>query len=53
MELLRLFEQREVGTGTKDADYIEIRGGINAGEKVATQANFLIDSESKLKGMPR
>jgi Cu(I)/Ag(I) efflux system membrane fusion protein len=43
------FEPREVQTGTKSDRFIEIRGGVKPGEKVATQANFLIDSESRLK----
>ena len=29
--------------------YYEIREGIAAGDEVVTQANFLIDSESRLK----
>lgn len=43
------FEPREVQTGVKSERFIEIRRGVEAGEKVATQANFLIDSESRLK----
>jgi Cu(I)/Ag(I) efflux system membrane fusion protein len=43
------FEPREVETGTKSERFIEIRRGVAPGEKVATQANFLIDSESRLK----
>ncbi len=43
------FEPREVQTGTKSGDFMEVRSGIQAGEKVVTQANFLIDSESRLK----
>jgi Cu(I)/Ag(I) efflux system membrane fusion protein len=43
------FQPREVETGTRSEQYIEIRRGVAAGEKVATQANFLIDSESRLK----
>ena len=43
------FEPREVQTGTKSDQFIEIRSGVKPGEKVATQANFLIDSESRLK----
>jgi membrane fusion protein, copper/silver efflux system len=43
------FEPREVQTGTRNDRYIEIRSGVTPGEKVATQANFLIDSESRLK----
>lgn len=42
-------EPREVVTGTRDAGVIEIRSGVSEGEKVATQANFLIDSEARLK----
>ena len=43
------FEPREVQTGTKSGDFVEVRSGVKEGEKVATQANFLIDSESRLK----
>jgi Cu(I)/Ag(I) efflux system membrane fusion protein len=43
------FEPREVQTGTKSDRFLEIRSGVEPGEKVATQANFLIDSESRLK----
>ena len=43
------FEPREVQTGTKSGDFMEVRSGVEAGEKVVTQANFLIDSESRLK----
>ncbi|MBI2214786.1 MAG: efflux RND transporter periplasmic adaptor subunit [Acidobacteria bacterium] len=44
-----MFEPREIETGVKSERYVEIRSGIEPGEKVATQANFLIDSESRLK----
>ena len=43
------FEPRTVVTGAKVDGYYEIREGISAGEEVVTQANFLIDSESRLK----
>lgn len=43
------FEPREVQTGTKSGDFMEVRSGVQAGEKVVTQANFLIDSESRLR----
>jgi Cu(I)/Ag(I) efflux system membrane fusion protein len=43
------FEPREVKTGAKVDGYYEIREGIAAGDDVVTQANFLIDSESRLK----
>ncbi len=43
------FEPRAVETGAKVDGFFEIRKGIQAGEQVVTQANFLIDSESRLK----
>ncbi len=43
------FEPREVKTGAKVDGYYEIREGISPGDAVVTQANFLIDSESRLK----
>ncbi len=43
------FEPREVSVGTKTEQVYEVRSGLVAGEKVVTQANFLIDSESRLK----
>jgi len=43
------FAQRKVVTGLESGDFIEILSGINAGEKVVTSAQFLIDSEASLK----
>lgn len=43
------FEPREISIGTKSDQFYEVRSGLGAGEKVVTQANFLIDSESRLK----
>lgn len=43
------FEPHTVQTGAKVDGYYEIREGITAGDDVVTQANFLIDSESRLK----
>ncbi|MBI4802438.1 MAG: efflux RND transporter periplasmic adaptor subunit [Elusimicrobia bacterium] len=45
----RGLEPREVKTGFEGDDYAEILSGLRAGEKVVTSANFLIDSESRLK----
>ncbi len=45
------FEPREVAIGLKADGVVEITGGIRAGEKVASSANFLIDSEAQLKGV--
>jgi membrane fusion protein, copper/silver efflux system len=44
-----LFEPREVKTGVKVRGFYEIKKGVQAGEDVVTGANFLLDSESKLK----
>jgi Cu(I)/Ag(I) efflux system membrane fusion protein len=43
------FEPREVKVGAKVDDYYEVTKGLKVGERVVTSANFLIDSESKLK----
>ena len=43
------FEPREIKTGFEGGDHIEILSGIRAGETVVTSANFLIDSEARLK----
>ena len=43
------FEPREVKVGSKVEGYYEVFSGLKAREKVVTSANFLIDSESKLK----
>ena len=43
------FEPREVAMGVKVRNFYEIKKGLSAGEKVVTDANFLLDSESKLR----
>ncbi|HEV2721165.1 MAG TPA: efflux RND transporter periplasmic adaptor subunit [Thermoanaerobaculia bacterium] len=43
------FEPRDVAVGTKSGDLREIREGLRAGERVVTEANFLVDSESRLR----
>jgi Cu(I)/Ag(I) efflux system membrane fusion protein len=43
------FEPREVKPGARDADYVELVSGVQAGEVVVVGANFLIDAESNLK----
>lgn len=45
------FEPREVALGSKGEGMVEVTKGLKAGEKVASSANFLIDSEAKLKGI--
>ncbi len=44
-----VFEPREVTPGVRVRNFYEIRSGLAEGEKVAAGANFLLDSESKLK----
>lgn len=43
------FEPREVKAGGKANGYFQVLQGVSEGEWVVTSANFLIDSESKLK----
>jgi len=43
------FEPREVTTGTTMGEKVEIRSGLQAGDAVVVRANFLVDSESRLK----
>ena len=45
------FEPREVELGLRADGAVEVLRGIKAGEKVASSANFLIDSEAQLKGI--
>lgn len=45
------FEPREVSLGVKGEGVSEILRGLQAGEKVASAATFLIDSEARLKGV--
>jgi len=44
------FELREVKIGAEAGGMVEIAAGLKEGEKVATAAAFLIDSETRLKG---
>ena len=43
------FEPRQVTTGTKADGFYAIRSGVQPGERVVVDANFLVDSESRLK----
>ncbi len=45
------FEPREVKTGVKVEEMLEVLAGLKQGEKVASSAIFLIDSEAQLKGV--
>jgi Cu(I)/Ag(I) efflux system membrane fusion protein/cobalt-zinc-cadmium efflux system membrane fusion protein len=44
------FEPREVKTGVEDEQgYVEIKAGLLPGERIVTSAQFMFDSESKLR----
>lgn len=43
------FEPRRVQVGTRSGDKVQILTGVAAGDTVVTTANFLIDSESRLR----
>lgn len=43
------FEPRPVTVGARTADKVQILRGVHPGEMVVTTANFLIDSESRLR----
>lgn len=45
------FEPREVMVGMRAEGFVEVLRGLKAGERVASSANFLIDSEAQLKGV--
>jgi Cu(I)/Ag(I) efflux system membrane fusion protein len=43
------FQPREVRLGESDGKSVEVTSGLKAGEHVVTGANFLIDSESRMR----
>jgi membrane fusion protein, copper/silver efflux system len=43
------FQPRVVRLGASDGDYIEVQDGLVPGDKIVARANFLVDSESRLK----
>jgi len=44
-----IFEPREVETGWRFGERVEILRGVRPGERVVVEATFLVDSESRLK----
>jgi len=44
------FEPRQIKVGARTEDVYAIESGLKAGEQVVTSANFILDSESRLKG---
>jgi membrane fusion protein, copper/silver efflux system len=45
-----VFEPRQVETGARVGDQVEIVSGLTAGERIVVSGNFLIGSEARLKG---
>ena len=45
------FQPREVELGHQGQDYYEVLRGLSAGERVVVSAQFLLDSESRLRGV--
>jgi Cu(I)/Ag(I) efflux system membrane fusion protein len=43
------FQPRVVRLGATDGDQVELLDGLQAGDQIVTRANFLVDSESRLK----
>ena len=43
------FEPREVQVGEGGGEHVEVVSGVEAGDGVVTRANFLVDSESRLR----
>ncbi|MCC6898461.1 MAG: efflux RND transporter periplasmic adaptor subunit [Polyangiaceae bacterium] len=43
------FEPRQVSLGDSDGTGVEVVSGLGEGEKVVVRANFLVDSESRLR----
>ncbi len=43
------FQPREITTGAQTVDAVEVLSGLSEGDQVVARANFLIDSESRLK----
>lgn len=44
-----VYQPRTIEVGERNLDWIEVTSGLNADENVVTNANFLIDSESRLQ----
>lgn len=44
------FEAREVELGERSEDEVLVARGVEAGERVATRASFLLDAESRISG---
>lgn len=45
-----MFEAREVGLGSPSDEYYPVLAGLHAGDRVVTQGNFLLDSQTRITG---
>lgn len=43
------FAPREVQLGARNGSEVEVKSGLDVGQRVVTRANFLVDSESQLR----
>jgi len=43
------FEARDVNAGIESGNFVEILDGVNAGDKIVTSGQFLIDSEASMR----
>jgi Cu(I)/Ag(I) efflux system membrane fusion protein len=43
------FQPRAITVGAREGEWVEVRSGVSEGERIVTTANFLIDSESRLR----
>jgi len=46
------YEPRQVETGGRIGDEVEVTRGLTAGERIVISGTFFIDSESRMKGKP-
>ncbi len=45
-----LYQAKEIHTGFESEGYVEVKLGLNAGEKVVIEGNFLLDAQAQLFG---
>jgi RND family efflux transporter MFP subunit len=46
-----LLQAREIDSGVELEGYVEVRAGLVEGERVVSSGNFLLDAESKVRGI--
>jgi Cu(I)/Ag(I) efflux system membrane fusion protein len=48
-----VFQPRAIETGIRAQSQVEVKQGLSAGDRVASAATFLLDSESRLRALAR